>query len=460
MTNTDNTTAAAPVGELVSIPADEAIIEDNVRTAADLEKGFLASVKRHGVLLPTIGYRNKDGAVVVRDGQMRVLEAGVSVPVLLTDRKTVDAARITEQLVANEQRTALNVTDRLAAYRQLELTGMSEAAIARETGTKREHVRATLTVARSSAATAAVTAQALTLDEALIFAEFDDDAEAVAQLRQTVDEGRGADLAYWAERIRQDRARAAAIAAMTAEYAATGIRVVTDEDDAERLSMLADAGEDVPYSEREALDPEAHTACAGHAVTIRAWGELVAVPVCTTPTVHSRRYPDYPGSSTPAAPATPEEEEARREAERDERRRVRENNKAWDAADALRREFVTALLARKTLPKDTPVFVATTLTRFGTLIRNDMSYGYATLLGFEGGRSEQIAGWTEANPAKAAYTSLAVAVAAFENEADRLWWRNPSTTGKAYLLQLEKWGHHLTDVEKIATGRDDTTGTA
>jgi ParB family chromosome partitioning protein len=31
------------------------VIEDNVRTAADLDAAFLASVKRHGVLLPTIG---------------------------------------------------------------------------------------------------------------------------------------------------------------------------------------------------------------------------------------------------------------------------------------------------------------------------------------------------------------------------------------------------------------------
>jgi TRAP-type C4-dicarboxylate transport system permease small subunit len=43
--------------DLVQVPAADVVIEDNVRTAADLDPAFLASVKRHGVLLPTIGYR-------------------------------------------------------------------------------------------------------------------------------------------------------------------------------------------------------------------------------------------------------------------------------------------------------------------------------------------------------------------------------------------------------------------
>ena len=40
-------------------PAAETIIEDKARTAADLEKGFLAPVKRYGMLLPTIGYETR-----------------------------------------------------------------------------------------------------------------------------------------------------------------------------------------------------------------------------------------------------------------------------------------------------------------------------------------------------------------------------------------------------------------
>ncbi|MBT1607996.1 hypothetical protein KK105_14610 [Curtobacterium flaccumfaciens pv. betae] len=175
------------------------MIENNVRTAADLDPAFLASVKQHGVLLPTIGYRNADGAVVVRDGQMRVLaacEAAVAVPVFVTARDDSTAKRIAEQLVANERRTALTDGDRLAAYRQLEIEGLSVTAIARETGTKRDAVKQTLTVAKSDAAATAVASGQATFTQALILSEFDGDADAVTELTEWIAEGYDDELTH------------------------------------------------------------------------------------------------------------------------------------------------------------------------------------------------------------------------------------------------------------------------
>jgi ParB family chromosome partitioning protein len=161
-TTTSTTPTAPQTGELVHVPAEDLVIEDNIRTAADLDAGFLASITRHGVLLPTIGYRTEDGQIVVRDGQLRVLaarQAGIEVPVFVTDRATAEAARVTEQLVTNEHRTALSPVDRLAAFRQLELAGLSQAQIARDTGTRRESVATVLAVAKSEAAATAVAEQ-------------------------------------------------------------------------------------------------------------------------------------------------------------------------------------------------------------------------------------------------------------------------------------------------------------
>jgi ParB family chromosome partitioning protein len=98
LTDQPSTTEQAPTAgvELVTLPALNVSIENNVRTAADLDPAFLASVKQHGVLLPTIGYRDQDGRVVVRDGQMRVLaaiEAGCDVPVFVTARDDNTARR-------------------------------------------------------------------------------------------------------------------------------------------------------------------------------------------------------------------------------------------------------------------------------------------------------------------------------------------------------------------------------
>jgi ParB family chromosome partitioning protein len=451
---------AAPAAtgvDLVHVPAADVMIEDNVRTAADLDPAFLASVKHHGVLLPTIGYRNADGAVVVRDGQMRVLaarEAGTAVPVFITERGDSTAARIAEQLVANERRVGLTDADRLQAYRQLELEGLSATAIAKETGTKRGTVKATLAVAKSEAATKAVTDSALTLDDALLFAEFQDDPEAIAELQGCVDEGYAEELPFTAERIRQDRQGKADMARITGEWEAKGVRVVTTEDDYTTLTSLTDAEDDA--EDRPILDPEAHaTGCAGHAVFLQAWGEHTAVAVCTTPEAHHVKYPRYSFSTAPAAELTEEEAAEQKEAEKAARRELIANNKAWDAADTLRTEFVKSLLQRKALPKDWTMFAAVAGTRHGWTMRADNSGGVRDLLSIESGTgygADTVATWVEQHPAKAPHVALAVVLSAFENAANREWWRRPTTEGAAYLNQLAAWGHRLTDVEKIAAG--------
>ncbi len=58
----------------------------------------------------------------------------------------------------------------------------------------------------------------------------------------------------------------------------------------------------------------------------------------------------------------------------------------------------------------------------------------------------------EQHPGKAPHVALAGVLSAFENAADRNWWRYPTAEGAAYLNQLAAWGHRLTDVEKIAAG--------
>ncbi|UWD85294.1 hypothetical protein [Curtobacterium flaccumfaciens] len=277
--------------DLVRVPAADVVIENNVRTAADLDPAFLASVKQHGVLLPTIGYRNADGAVVVRDGQMRVLaacEAAVAVPVFVTARDDSTAKRIAEQLVANERRTALTDGDRLAAYRQLEIEGLSVTAIARETGTKRDAVKQTLTVAKSDAAATAVASGQATFTQALILSEFDGDADALAALNEAISEGYDEDeLTHYAAELRQDRERRDARAKVLAELVAEGKRVVED-DDYDSLDRLTDAADDVTdYTERHPLDPEAHAECAGVAWTVSEWGD----PGAGAGVHHSRRPP-------------------------------------------------------------------------------------------------------------------------------------------------------------------------
>ncbi|MCE0459406.1 ParB/RepB/Spo0J family partition protein [Curtobacterium flaccumfaciens] len=468
-TTTDAPADAAPAAtgvDLVHVPAADVVIEDNVRTAADLDPAFLASVKRHGVLLPTIGYRNADGAVVVRDGQMRVLaarEAGRDVPVFVTERGDSAAARIAEQLVANERRTALTDGDRLAAYRQLEIEGLSVTAIARETGTKRDAVKQTLAVAKSDAAATAVASGQATFTQALILAEFDGDADAITELTEWIEEGYDDDeLTHVAARLRRDRERSAAVAALTAELTAAGKRVVTDEDDYEVLSRFTNAGDDVTdYDERTPITEDEHAECPGAAFEVMQYGDVVARPVCTTPAVHARRSPAYvpTGTTAQAQPVSDEDAAAEVEARKAERRELIANNKAWDAAEDVRREWVTGLLQRKNAPKDAARFLGLALTQHATTRYNNGGVSVRGLLGIEesGWEPEVMGAWVEQHPTKGMHVALAVVIAGFENTADRNWWRYPDEHSRGYLNQLAAWGYPLSHVEQVAAGIQPAT---
>lgn len=457
------TTDAAPTAagvDLVHVPAADVVIEDNVRTAADLDPAFLASVKQHGVLLPTIGYRNADGAVVVRDGQMRVLaarEAGTTVPVFVTERGDTPAQRIAEQLVANERRTALSDGDRIAAYRQLEIEGLSVTAIARETGTKRDTVKQTLTVAKSDAAAAAVASGQATFTQALLLAEFDGDDEAITELTEWITEGYDDDeLAHVAARLRRDRERAAAVDALTAELTAAGKRVVTDDDDYAPLSRFTNAGDDViAYDDRTPITEDEHAECPGAAYEVRQYGEVVAVPVCATPNAHTLRVGRIGvPASTPAEPKSDADAEAEAEERKAARRLLVANNKAWDAADDVRREFIATLLQRKNAPKDAARFLAIALTRHAHTRYASGVVSARGLLGIEssGWDGDTLSQWVEQHPAKGLHMSLAVVFAGFENTANREWWRTPDADSRGYLGQLAAWGYPLSPVEKIAAG--------
>jgi ParB family chromosome partitioning protein len=456
--NTQNTTDTADaVGvDLVTIPAAEAVIEDNVRTAADLDPAFLASVKRHGVLLPTIGYRNADGAVVVRDGQMRVLaarEAGRDVPVFVTERGDTPAQRIAEQLVANERRTALTDGDRLNAYRQLELAGLSVAGIARETGTDKEQVQATLTVAKSEAATAAVVDRQVSFDAALLLAEFDGDEDATAELNEYISEGYDNELPFVAQQHRNRRVAEAEAVKVQEQYREQGVAVV-DDDTAlgwKRLDGLSDepVSEDDPRAMLPALDPETHTACQGHAVLVQPIGGAASVTaVCTTPEAHTARH----FYDRPAPELTPEEEAERTaEAEAAVARRERDNRLAdeWTAAREVRRVWLAGLVASKAIPKDAARWTAAALL---TPMRD--YYGQritaADLLGVP--EDADAAEWARKRPGKAGHVAFAFALAEVESAVGRYGWSMPAPETVPYLTQLTAWGYTLSHVEQIVTG--------
>lgn len=480
-TTTSHTPKTADLAALVAdgtvtievIDVAAAQLDPNVRTDTTYTREFADSIKTDGVREPVYARRDTDDTIYIWDGQRRTLaaqEAGI--PTMLgifglTPTTVKNSQRILDQL-RTFNRSDLALTDRIAAYEQLALDGISATTIGRAAGEPRDLVKKSLTVAQSdSAKQAARNHGQLSLDKLLLIAEFDGDQDAIDQITQVEDDD---DLPYLAQEIRDERSIRETAARLVDEYAASGVQVFTDWDRSFRtLDRLTDAADDA--DDRPALTPETHAHCEGRAVYLTVWGDGEndhrTEDVCARPELHHDRWATTPSASA-AIPAD-ETDEQRQEREdheaadrKAERARVLANNKAWRTAITVRRDWITKLLTRKTLPKDALVFVALTLTEHAHTITDYKSGDLVgTFLSQTGDYYPRAAAarLVESTPTKAGHVTLTVALAAREARAEDVeGWRHPSTEVGSYLLTLESWGYKLSPVERIAAGYpEDTT---
>ncbi|WP_109211338.1 MULTISPECIES: ParB N-terminal domain-containing protein [Microbacterium] len=451
-----------PTGTVEHIDPRTLIVETNVRTIAPLDPGFVDSVRQVGVLTPLLAWRDQDGGVHVRAGQRRTLaarEAGIAtVPVYLVDANDDDTARrIVEQLIENDQREALTDADRIQAWRALELEGLTATAIAKRTGTKRDRVKTGLAVAQSSTATDAVSEGGLTLDQAAILLEFDGDADTVAELTEvaTTDPGY---FPVAVERARQDRVARDAKRQVEQEEAGKGHRIL-DERPSDyntapyRVRMLRTADD-------EPVDPDTIQGQPGVAVYVATYhgGEARAEYYLDDPTALGYTVREESGYGTGGAQSGPITDE-----QKAERKELIAHNKEWDAAETVRREWLTQFLARKTAPKDAQTVIAEALTGARWKIADGLTRGSTTaktLLGIDGADyGDQIAEYLTAHPHRAVHVTLAVVLGGIEQNTNRNTWRTPGPDTAWYLRALADWGYTLCPVERIAAMLTDNEPT-
>lgn len=432
-------------------------IDTNIRTTAPIDKGFVDSIAANGVLTPILAWRDAEGAVRVRAGQRRTLaarEAGLqAVPVFVVEEAADTAQRIIEQIVENDQREGLTEADRIQAWRQLELGGVSVTKIAQRTGTQRGRVKTGLTVAANATSAAAVAEFGMTLDQAAALIEFEDDPELVATLtRYAVEDPNYFPVAV--QRAHNDRHRAALREKVEAEEAAKGHRILTDRPEWNqtpyRLHDLTTADGD-PVTEELVQDQP---------------GVAVYVGVNYRDEVQVSYYIDAPAafgyavrenvhvSVSQAGPMTDEQKA--------ERKVLIANNKEWDAAETVRRNWLTAFLARKTLPKNASTVIAWALSASRYTVATSMQQGNAVataLLGIGDGYGERIAAHLEQHPTRATHVALAIALGGIEQGTSRNTWRQPVTETARYFQALAAWGYPLCPVEKIAAMIQDDDAT-
>ncbi|MET3370608.1 UNVERIFIED_CONTAM: ParB family chromosome partitioning protein [Jeotgalibacillus campisalis] len=417
-------------------------VDINVRKDAALTPDFVASIKEHGVMEPVIAHRKDDGTVHVLMGQRRTLGAveakRTEIPVMIISSPE-EAERIVSQVVENIHRAAMTQGDEADAYHQLSLLGISAAEIATKTKRPKPAVEGALKAKASEAGSAAL-GRGHTIEEALILAEFEGDEEASAELASVIQD-EPAQLFHVAQQLRDERERAAALAAYTAEVEATGTTIVErpgygDEGTAHVTSLKRADGE--PATEEDA-----------NAVYISQdyRGEFSTVPVIVgwKELGFTERY-SYHSSSAQTGPMT-EEQKA-------ERKTLIANNKAMESATTVRREFVKTLLAKKQAPKGWQYFTVHAITHHSDVARTYDGEVAAEMVSAKTG-GQKSWGWNPLkdhvakSTARPEFSLIALVCAGYEKTIAKDSWRSPSQSHRDYLNQLVTWGYTPSEVEQI-----------
>ena len=185
------TPASAPEGyELRAVdPATLVDNPQNVRRPHRDREGLAPSIGALGMLNPPLVRQLEDGRLEIIAGERRkysAIKAGLStIPVFVRDDLS-PVHQLAGMLVENHDREGLTPTEEAVAIQQLAgFEGVSQRDITTMTGIKAGVVRTALKVAASEVATAIGERHDLNLDELMVLAEFDTDAEAVKTLTVT-----------------------------------------------------------------------------------------------------------------------------------------------------------------------------------------------------------------------------------------------------------------------------------
>ena len=437
----------------------------NVRTDLVLGKDFLASIKLHGVRTPIEAFPDPllDGHYQVHTGHRRAAAAlaadlpGVLV-LVISAREAAD--RVTEQLVENLHRQELTPQDLAAGYNELSLFGLSAMAIAKSTSSKLARVGDAIRVAKAPTAAKALEQYQLTIDDALVFAEFADDTDALVELNRTAT-NEPSQIAHAAQVLRNERAERATRERLAAEIVAAGITLLESRppyDDkttrpievilTSRLGGMAitadvacaEAADDLrAYVKQDYNHGEGHSFSIGYAVT--NWAD------------HGWFSTNY---GAPSGPLTEKEKDARREA--------RENTKLWIAATAVRLTWLKAFIAAATPPAGWELLATQHI--IDVSATGSTPTTWKSIVGVLGIKSSgeaysyrsEVRTYLDAHPRRSAQVATAIALGSIEGsfEFDRKGWQQTKAT--EYLVRLAGWGYMPSALEQSIIDAATTKG--
>lgn len=331
--------------ELADIDPRTLIVDKNVRTKLGDLAPLTASIKQYGVLQPLLVIAENGSFRVVAGGRRRAAAIKAdrpTVPCLVRTGIDTEQALLEAQLIENLAREDLGGSDIAKGFEQLAAFGLDEAAIAVLTTRTVEDVNRGIAVAGSTPAKKAMKEHDLTLEQGAAIAELADVPGALSDLLSCASED-PYDFEHSVTRWRSKRDNLAKLDTFKAELTEKGVTISDAKPSYDRrLNELADG-------KGKNLTPTTHAKCPGHYAYLDTGGQFGSPEViyaCSDPdgNGHQRRN----GYSSGRAGGSAIKTDAEKEAESEKRREVLANNKAWRAAEEVRRSFVRDLVKRKT----------------------------------------------------------------------------------------------------------------
>ena len=421
---------------------------DNPRADVGNITGLRDSIAELGVLEPLMVFATDDGWMLHAGWRRKHAAIAAKVAAVpCVQAEDADRGMSIAGLVAeNEVREGLTTGEKVAAARQLVIEeGWSTARLGRAAGLSRTAAKTLATVARSEVATAVVQRFDVTLDQAVVLAEFQDNDEAVKALTVTAEQSPGR-FDHIASRLRQERdyrtSREATEAALTA--AGTIPYAPTPHPEAAPLWRLND-------EDGNPLDEEAHASCPGHLAVVDDYQPDRVHFRCADPEAHGhveRSTTTSTLTTTPSGGAMTDEQKA-------DRRQVIDNNRAALAAAKVRLAFLAPLLTRKTPPTGTLRFVTQVIINRPDVLDDRTCESVALVPGneVERGSWNQIPAMdrlmADATDKRLPSVLLTQIAASIEGRIDKTFWRTSSPLHAAYLTFLVSTGYEASDVEQL-----------
>jgi ParB family chromosome partitioning protein len=437
---------------------------NNTRRAHRDREGLAASIGALGILHPPLVRQLADGRLELIAGERRkysAIKAGSqSIPVFVRDDLS-GLHQVAGMLVENHDREGLTPTEEAAAIQQLAgFDGVTQRDITAMTGIKAGEVRTALKVAGSHIATAIGERHDLSMEHLVALAEFDTDTEAVKRLveRAVKEPARFDHLVAELRRDHDDRVAFQVIADQITE---AGVALVELEN-GWWLPNGSDWLTDLPAPEgAKSLTPAKHRACPGHAGAVREADEGYELAFLCLDSVGHGHVTERKSANGTSPSTSPQAAPGMSDEQKTERRRVITNNKAWDVATPVRRDYLIELLSRRSVPKGTLRYVTSVIMADPAGLAAGDGDRVASLIGKDThpgawDRTAAMALASDASDGRLPLVLLAQVAASVEARfGERQGWRYPNAALRAYLGFLAACGYGLSEVEQEVTDTGD-----